>query len=204
MLKYVYQVHTQGDIQIQFKEDEQAALYALKDQEEYFLCVRILVHSVEKDGKKKALIGEYFKEFQNKVTSVPYHNFVKKFLEDPDYRKQYHVDGKEWEGQLQFTSEKGVNKRCQQQIESLNKRKLEKLKFKDFANLKTFGMDSFSRMKYEKLAEIIEEPHLQTVEQSFEDEKQRLTAMRWLGRGLKVEHAVRKVKTDLEIQANMR
>jgi len=203
-MKYVYQVYTKGDIQIQFKEDEQAALYALKDQEEYFLCVRILVHSVEKNGKKKALIGEYFKEFQSKVTSVPYHNFVKKFLEDPDYRKQYHVDGKEWEGQLQFTSEKGVNKRCQRQIESLNKRKVEKLKFKDFANLKTYGMDDFSRMKYEKLADIVEEPNLQTIEQSFEDEKQRLITLRWVGRGLKVKHAVRKVKTDLEIQANMR
>lgn len=52
-MKYVEQRYKNGNIQIQFTEDEDAAFYALKDGEEYFLCVEIKIHELNENGKKK-------------------------------------------------------------------------------------------------------------------------------------------------------
>lgn len=203
-MKYVEQKYKKDNIQVQFTEDEDAALYAFKDGEEYFLCVKILIHELNENGKKKFL-GRYFQEFKQKVSSVSYNKFVQKFLEDPAYREEFYSDGERWTGVIAFKTEKGVNQKCLHQIQRINSKNANKLNFKDFANLKSFGLDGFSRMKYEKLAEIVEDKDVKMVEQTFpDDEKLVVNTLRWAARGLTVGHAIRKVKTDLEIQANMR
>ncbi|MCU7667617.1 hypothetical protein [Bacillus thuringiensis] len=202
-MRYVEQKYKKDSIQVQFKEDEDAAFYALKDRVPYFLCVQVLVHELDENGKKKFL-GRYFREFQEKVSSVSYNKFIQKFLEDPKYREQYHSDGGKWSGTIPFKTEKGVNQKCESQIKRLNKTDAGKLKFKDFTSLKTFGLDGFSRAKYEKLAELVEDKDVKMIEQTFSDEKLVVNALRWTARGLAVGHAVRKVKTDLEVQQNMK
>lgn len=202
-MKYVEQKYKKDNIQVQFTEDEDAALYCFKDGEEYFLCVEIKIHELNENGKKKFL-GRYYKEFQEKVTSIAYNKFVQKFLEDPVYREQYHTDGEKWSGTIAFKSSTGVNQKCENQIRRLNGKNVNKLNFKDFAGLKTFGLDNYSRMKLDKLVEIVPQSDVSVVQQEFQEEKHVISTLRWVGRGLKVTHAVRKIKTDLEIQKNMR
>lgn len=202
-MKYVEQKYKKDNIQVQFKEDEDAAFYAFKDGDEYFLCVKVLIHELDENGKKQ-FIGRYFREFKSKVTSVSYNKFVQQFLENPEYREEFHTNGKKWNGIIPFQSKKGVNQKCENQIKRLNQTDMGKLKFRDFAGLKTYGIDGFSRVKYEKLAELVEDKDVKTIEQSFDDEKLVVNTLRWVARGLIIEHAIRKVKTDLEIQQNMR
>lgn len=187
------QTYQQGDITVKFRENEAAALYALKDREPYFLCVDILVH------KEKTMIARYAYEFEKEVTALSYASFVKKFLENPDFRIPLIVEGK-WNGIIPYQTESGVNQKCEQYILRLNQKR--NLKFKDFANLKTFGRDSFSNKKKENLLSYVSKDALQSIEEHFEDEKQIVTCLRWIGRGLILQHAIRKVKTDLEIQQN--
>ncbi|GAB6552849.1 hypothetical protein bcgnr5378_06080 [Bacillus cereus] len=202
-MKYVEQKYQKNDIQVRFTEDEDAAFYKWKDGDTYYLCIKILVHSLDANGNRR-FKGRYFREFEEKVTSISYNKFVQNFLEDPEFREQYHTDGEKWTGIIAFKTEKGVNQKCESQIRRLNKTDVGKLKFKDFAGLKTFGLDGFSRAKYEKLMEIVEDEDMKMIEQAFADEKLVVNALRWTARGLAVGHAVRKVKTDLEIQQNMR
>lgn len=187
------QTYQQEDITVKFRENESAALYALKDREPYYLCVDILIH------KEKTMIARYAYEFEKEVTALSYASFVKKFLENPDFRTPIVVEGK-WEGMISYQTESGVNKKCVQYILRLNQKR--NLKFKDFANLKTFGRDSFSKKKKEDLLSYVSEEELQSIKENFEEDKQIVTCLRWIGRGLILQHAIRKVKTDLEIQSN--
>lgn len=100
---------------------------------------------------------------------------------------------------------KEVDKRCIAAIHRLNKQKMGKLKFKDFAALKTFGIDKFSRAKLEILLEALPPEAMQAVEAGFpedDSEKERISALRWMARGLEADRAIRKVKTDCEIRNN--
>ncbi len=79
-------------------------------------------------------------------------------------------------------------------------RKGNKAKFKDFAQLRTGGRDSLSKLTLENLREHYGINSL--VEDAFPDDKDKAKAYRWMGRGLPEEMAVRKVKTDLEVSQN--
>lgn len=83
--------------------------------------------------------------------------------------------------------------------------KKKKRSFKDFQVLKTHGRDSFSSMKKDILIQYAEENDLlQMLESSFEKESYRLSAIRWMLRGLSPEDAVHKVKVDAEVGQNAR
>ena len=96
-------------------------------------------------------------------------------------------------------------------IKKLNTQKNSLLKFKDFVNLKTFGMDDFSRAKRDVLEGMIPENDVRRLQKEFlpekeackEDEKLYVNALRWKARGLKTELSIRKVKTDQEVRNNM-
>lgn len=192
-----HQTFTQDAIKVTFRENDSAALYALKDGDDYFLCVDIIISH---GGKN---ISQYFKEFDKPVTSNHYSAFVKKFLENRTYRQAFLEEGElPWEGVIPFQTNDGVNKKCRQVIEQLNNKK--KPKFTDFVRLKTYGSDSFSRMKIEKLKDYISESSLQLIEAELEDGKIQLNAIRWVARGLQTNLAIRKVKTDQEVRQNMR
>lgn len=91
-----------------------------------------------------------------------------------------------------------INKNCKKAIEKINNTQSSKLRFKDFANLKTFGKDKVSSMKRPVLEEKLDKNIIQKVNTEFTEEPDILCAMRWCVRGLSVDNAIRKVKTDLE------
>lgn len=99
---------------------------------------------------------------------------------------------------LYYTGEDlSVKDACKDQITRLNRNP--KPVFKDFVNLKTGGIDGWSKMKEpEKIAsaEICE-----LLQGHFEKE-QMILILRWWGRGLRLDYAIRKVFVDMEIWEN--
>lgn len=71
-------------------------------------------------------------------------------------------------------------------------------------NLKTYGMDKYSRMKIDKLQELLKEKDIELAKIAFDDDKLILSTLRWCCRGLLIDDAIRKVKTDLEIANNIK
>jgi len=74
-------------------------------------------------------------------------------------------------------------------------------RFKDFADLKS-GNDSFSKLKGEALFGQLGDAERSGVFASELDDEHKAKAARWVLRGLPLDWAVRKVKTDMEISAN--
>ena len=102
----------------------------------------------------------------------------------------------------QFAARHQINERCAAGI--LRLRNSEK-KFKDFAALKTFGQDFWSRKKIDFMLQ--DDPNrddlLQYLEQIFGEGSPDITkAVRWYKRGLSADDAAHKVKVDKEIAAN--
>lgn len=98
-------------------------------------------------------------------------------------------------------SMEGMTEAGKRSMEAFLKKK--KRSFKDFQALKTHGRDSFSSMKKDTLLQYAEENDLlKLLESSFEKESHRLSAIRWILRGLSPEDAVHKVKVDAEIGQN--
>lgn len=191
-----------GDgVVVQVREDENAYLYAMKEGGEVGHCLAIRVL----DQQTKVCLNEYWAELSSGGNMGSYHQFMKKFLKNPEFRESYRTDEKEegWQGVISFEVEgKGIDRRCEQQIHRLNGMKSPH--FKDLMNLKTFGRDKVSSMKRTTLVEQLKESDVDLIEQELDDEKQQLTALRWLYRGLMPQLAIRKVLTDLEIANHMR
>lgn len=95
-----------------------------------------------------------------------------------------------------------VNPRTKAIVEQINALSMGRLKFKDFKNLKVDGIDGYSRMKKEKLEVIITKEDSERVDDEFEEERLRLSVKRWVARGLEIEKAIRKIKTDEEVRMN--
>jgi hypothetical protein len=74
------------------------------------------------------------------------------------------------------------------------------LKFHDFKNLKS-GRDEFSRLKLPQLREPFSVADREQVEEAFDD-KLAAQCYRWMLRGLPLNKAIRKVRTDLEVSMN--
>ncbi|MDK2911836.1 MAG: ribonuclease [Methanolobus sp.] len=72
--------------------------------------------------------------------------------------------------------------------------------FKSFAGLKVGGFDRFSRTGLDELREQAgKDASALAVKEFREDERHQASALRWMLRGLAVDLAIRKVKTDIEI-----
>ena len=196
------ETYKDGKYRVIFDEPDWYALDAYKNGEPYFLAISIRIFKTGEDGKEREL-GSYLKEFKKEPNVAHVSKFIDKFLADKEYRKQYFVNGKEWEDVILPKEKSSVNPRCASAIRQLNERKENKLKFKDFANLKTYGMDGFSRMKEDKLKELIgEEAVKKVISELADDVKMQNSAYKWIARGLRPNLAIRKVKIDAEISAN--
>jgi len=88
------------------------------------------------------------------------------------------------------------------QIENLISKPMEELRFKDFASLKVGKCDKFTRLRLPALQDMVSVHTFEAISTTFESEKDQATCLRWHLRGLCVEKAIRKVKTDLEIGRN--
>lgn len=93
-----------------------------------------------------------------------------------------------------------VNDDCYALICSVNAKT--KPSFADFANLKTGGKDFWSMQPIEALEFYFGAYLVSYVKSYFEDEKQMMSAIRWHGRGLTIENAIRKAMVDAEISNN--
>ena len=92
-----------------------------------------------------------------------------------------------------------VKENCAAGIRRLNGKG--KLSFKDFMNLKTGGIDGWSRADTEKeFGEDVKE----YVESFFPQEQRVKSCLKWYGRGLALDLAVRKELVSQEIDANAR
>jgi ribonuclease HI len=75
--------------------------------------------------------------------------------------------------------------------------------FKDFANLRTGGLDGFSKFTLATLRMRAGDQATELITQAFDDDpKAQASALRWALRGLSVQRAIRKVKVDIELAAN--
>lgn len=75
--------------------------------------------------------------------------------------------------------------------------------FKDYMQLKTGGMDGWSRAGNDWLMETAGEEACRELGR-YLDRKGILSCLRWHGRGLSLEDSVRKVLVDQEVSANCR
>ena len=154
------------------------------DKEEPPYRYRIIIR---KDKKRVAV---YVREFEKEPSTTHLNRFFKKVLADKEYREQYLEEGT-WDETIEW--EELVNPNTKRQIEEMNNTPMGKLKFKDFLRLKTAGIDGFSRMKKEKLEKLLAKEDSERIEGELEEEKLRLSAKRWIARGLDVSKAIRKV-----------
>jgi len=178
--------YTSGNISVTFKKDD-----------DYIDNICKIYIFVEDENTE---IAYYVKEVAVDVNKKHFLNFVKKFLSNPEYRKTYIVGGN-WEETMVLENKKtDINEECRTAISKLNNK--ETKKFSDFASLKTYGRDKFSNMKLDELQLLLKTKDIEVIRDSFEDNPPFLTTLRWKARGLNTEDAIRKVKTDLEINKN--
>lgn len=191
-------IHVDSKTRIIIDLAEDIMFYDMKDGLDPTVVVRITVMDSSKPDWKERELCTYIKDFGDNVSRSHFDNFLKKFLKDKEYRKQYLVEETNnkgetisgWEGSYDFDTyakhEKQVNgkgnktegsasfrmdKRCVEAIRELNNRKNSLLRFKDFADLKTFGMDDFSKAKRYVLEGIISENEVRKLQKEFLPEK---------------------------------
>lgn len=85
-------------------------------------------------------------------------------------------------------------------IEFLNSQNVEAVRSEHYALLHT--RDEFSRMRWPKLRSMVPEAAL--IETVFSRENERAACARWMLRGLRLPHAVRKVDYDARVSEAIR
>lgn len=91
--------------------------------------------------------------------------------------------------------------RLPDEIAYINQMPMERLRFQDFRELKA-GRDEMSKLRHPALRERVGVEAHDAVEAAFDDDRHQATCFRWLLRGLNVDKAIRKVKTDAEVSEN--
>lgn len=146
------------------------------------------------------LVSVYAKVFPNKFTKKHYENFVKKFMRDSSYREEYLQEGyTPWSEQ--DIPEDVLCTPSVHAIELLNSE--EHVSFQQLAKLRWFGDDKHKGLSYEQLADLVSPEDLLYVRTHCPEDKA-LSALTWIVRGLKLEHALSRVKVELEIEKNKR
>lgn len=202
-MKDIKLIYKNENVIIDISEDGDLYFYALKDCEELHCALKIKVFK-NNNGKKGEYIGIYKKQWQEEVNLNSINSFIKNFLENPLFREEYLSDGIGFSEIVKYSNEKGINTKCAEAINRFYKKNKSKRKFKDYANLKTYGIDKYSRLKFEKAKELVEDKVVKEIEIVFTEEKDINNTLKWYLRGLKIEDAIRKVKTDLEIANNIK
>ena len=174
---------------------EDAYLRAFKDGDVYAL---ILFVTARKDGE---VVATYEKSWENTSGSTA-EQFVAKFCQDAKYRAKCQTSGKPINDVLEIPDTL-VNPACAKKIAWLNSKPSSKLRFRDFAGLKTYGRDKVSSMKWGDLKDQLPADQLKKLTVKIGQERT-LQVLRWVKRGLNPDHAVHKVKVDMEIAQNAR
>ena len=167
-----------------------------KDEESINPTISITILS--KNDKKQ--IAVYQRNFEKELNEPYYQNFVKKIINDSEYRKKYLVSGG-FEENINCNNENNINPQTVFQIKQMNNKNIDKCKFKDYVRLKS-GMDGFSKRDLSELACLVDIEILHQIEKEFNNELDIASCIRWNLRGLNLNHSIRKVKTDAEVRAN--
>lgn len=76
------------------------------------------------------------------------------------------------------------------------------LRFRDFVTLKS-GRDCWSAMRLNALRELVAIDDVRQVTDEWaDDEREQAKCLRWIVRGLPLDKAIRKVRTDAEVRDN--
>lgn len=79
---------------------------------------------------------------------------------------------------------------------------MDQLRFRDFMSLKS-GYDKFSRLKHNALISLVDNEVVEKVTEECQGDIATIDkTIRWILRGLPLDKAIRKVKTDLEVAEN--
>lgn len=103
-------------------------------------------------------------------------------------------------GRVSIEHLEGLNAPCVRALWHFSK--ISKPSFKDFAALRTGGMDAFSRMPVADMEECIGEEDTKFIRTRVNQEKDYASALRWKMRGLSADDAAHKVNVDREISEN--
>ncbi len=162
------------------------------DGEEYNeRCDQLATEAYSKDDLKEDKGYKPVSETNVRVGAMTAEIFVPEYLDSkidecgfPRYSEKY-----------------GVNEECALAI--LNFAKSMSHSFASYKALKTGGMDSWSSMTEEELAMSVVngDEVLECIERHLPARTDKLSAMRWVARGLPVKDAIRKVLVDKEINA---
>ena len=202
---YLTQTYADSSYKVIFKEDEDAYFYAFEDGDDVYCPLDIVVYEKRESTERLVELSRYYNQWDNEVSRNTVNSFIKNFLENPEYRTEYFKEGEHFEGIIKYASKNGINKKCEEAIKKFNKKPKDKRKFIDYAGLKTYGIDKFSRIKLSEIELIISTEDINKVKEYFgEDDTLVLKSLRWVCRGLSAEDAIRKIKSDLEIANNIK
>ena len=94
----------------------------------------------------------------------------------------------------------GLNPKCRAAIERFAR--ISSPRFCDYMQLKTYGLDKFSRKPVSDLEELLGQEACDTILQGIHDSNDYASALRWAARGLPPEEAAHKANADMEVRNN--
>ena len=94
----------------------------------------------------------------------------------------------------------GLNLKCRVAIERFAR--ISAPKFNDYRQLKTYGLDKFSKKPVGDLEKLLGQEVCDTIRQEIHDSNDYASALRWAARGLPPEEAAHKANVDMEVRNN--
>lgn len=186
-----------GDFLFVFYEaDDSAYVHAIQNQ---IPCGLILY--IDAINPNQICVAHYERIWEERPNPVHLENFIQKFSKEGDYRDSYRVNGMKIIEDFQIGKQDMIDPRTYKAIQRINFAPPHTLAFRDFANLKTYGKDSISKMRMEELQGEVTQAELAEIKGQVPPEMV-LLVLRWIKRGLRLDHAIHKVKCDLEISQN--
>lgn len=93
-----------------------------------------------------------------------------------------------------------VNPKCRESIERFSR--ISKPKFSDYRDLRTYGLDSFSKKTVKELEDLLGARACSVIRNAIHDQTDYASALRWAARGLPSEEAAHKANVDAEVREN--
>lgn len=144
----------------------------------------------------------YYERSWKRVGVSGLQQFVDKFCQDAEFRVKIQCEGEPINDVLE-KNEALIHPRCAKMIEALNKKDGASTRFGDFVALRTYGQDKVSRMKFDVLKDLLPEDKINELKETY-GEANMLKILRWIKRGLNPDHAIHKVRIDMEVAQNVR
>lgn len=126
--------------------------------------------------------------------------FVKEDIVEEMVAEENAASSKEKRESTSLEIETGANEKCRKAIAKFKKKC--NPRFRDFVELKTYGQDKYSRLKEEKLKDILGEDVCKEIREKVNTPEGYMPALKWAARGLSAEDAAHKANVDLDVSKN--